>query len=73
MFGPEYAARVLDQEQAFLDAGDPEGVAEWTAWVVGLSPAELRKKFPAAIQDAEPFREIHPSREGIESRKPRLR
>ncbi len=75
VFGPEYAAHVLDQEQGFLEGGSPKEVAEQAMWVMGVSAAQLRKEFPQAIADAQQFRLSESAKERIRttewSEKPR--
>ncbi len=56
VFGPEYAANVLDQEQGFFESGLTAEAAENAMWVMGVSAKELRKDFPTAISDAQKFR-----------------
>jgi len=56
VFGPEYAAHVLDQEQGFFESGSTAEVAESAMWIMGISAKELRKDFPSAIADAQEFR-----------------
>jgi len=56
VFGPEYAANVLDQEQGFLESGSAAEVAENAMWVMGVSAKELRRDFPSAVSDAKEFR-----------------
>ena len=56
IFGPEYAAAVLDQEQAFLKSGISELEASRAEWIAGLSGKELRTTFPEAVAHAQKFR-----------------
>lgn len=56
VFGPEYAANVLDQEQGFFESGSTAEAAENAMWIMGVSAKDLRKDFPSAIVDAQEFR-----------------
>lgn len=67
VFGPEYAAAVLDQEQNFVNRGYTKESAALAEWIVGLSGEELRKNFPEAVTDAEPFRKIRERTEPFRS------
>lgn len=55
VFGPEYAAAVLDQERSFLRSGASADGAASAEWVVGLSGKRLREEFPSAVHDAQPY------------------
>lgn len=75
VFGPEYAANVLDQEQGFLEGGAGKETAENALWVMGVSAAQLRTEFPEAVADAKAFRSSETEKQRIRttewSEKPR--
>lgn len=56
VFGPEYAANVLDQEQTSITRGTLPEHAQHEEWVMGISAAQLRKEFSQAVIDAQQFR-----------------
>lgn len=55
IFGPEYAAAVLNQEKSHVRSGVDTRAAAQAEWVVGLSAKELREQFPSAVHDAQQF------------------
>lgn len=65
VFGPEYAANVLDQEQGSIEHGSPADRAQHEEWIMGVSAAQLRKEFPQAIVDAQQFRMSETEKERI--------
>lgn len=52
VFGPDYVAAVLAQEQRFAKDFSAERAAD-AEWIGGVSAAMLRKDFPEAIREYE--------------------
>ncbi len=53
VFGPEYAANVLNQEQGSIKHGTSSEHAQHEEWVMGVSASRLREEFPQAVVDAQ--------------------
>lgn len=80
VFGPEYAAGILDEERILLRSGRSADAASLASGVLGITAHELRESFPDAVRDAKQFQYTEKEIDEIfhrvplrESREPKIR